>query len=103
MKKWYPEDWHFQIEVTKVGKQNEAEECRLGLEVGDTFECAYGTPTDFCPTAFMKIFPAMEAARCGGDWRNFGVQNPQEMLFVCPDGVVSFKVVASVNSPTASS
>jgi uncharacterized repeat protein (TIGR04076 family) len=102
VKKWYPEDWRFKIEVMRVGKENKAEECRLGLEPVDTFECTYGTPRDFCPTAFMKIFPAMEAARCGGDWRNFGTQSPLEMHFVCPDGVVSFKVMATSNSSIVS-
>jgi len=32
MKKWYAEDWTFTIEVLQVGKENKAEECRLGLE-----------------------------------------------------------------------
>jgi hypothetical protein len=36
MKKWYAEDWRFRIEVIRVGKENRAEECRLGLEPGDT-------------------------------------------------------------------
>jgi hypothetical protein len=43
MIRWYPEDWHFQIKVLKVGKENKAEECRLGLESGDTFLCDYET------------------------------------------------------------
>lgn len=33
MKKWYPEGWRFKIEVLKVGKENQATECRFGLEV----------------------------------------------------------------------
>lgn len=37
MKKWYDEDWHFSVEVLRVGKENKAEECLLGLEPGDTF------------------------------------------------------------------
>lgn len=28
MNKWYPEDWHFKIEVLKVGKENKSTECR---------------------------------------------------------------------------
>jgi hypothetical protein len=36
MKKWYAEDWRFRIEFILVGKENRAEECRLGLEPGDT-------------------------------------------------------------------
>lgn len=92
MKRWYPEGWRFTIEVVRVGKENRAEECRLGLEVGDTFECAYETPAGFCPTSFIKLFPAMEAVRCGGDLRNLGGTGPAETLCMCPDGVVMFRV-----------
>jgi uncharacterized repeat protein (TIGR04076 family) len=92
MKKWYPEDWRFKIEVIKVGKENKAEECRLGLEPGDTFECAFETPAGFCPTAFIKIFPSMEVVRCNGDLRNLGGNGPYEITFVCPDSAVHFKL-----------
>jgi uncharacterized repeat protein (TIGR04076 family) len=94
MKKWYAEDWTFTIEVLQVGKENKAEECRLGLEVGDTFTCGYETPADFCPTSFIKIFPAMEVVRCNGDLRQLGAANPHEMTFRCPDGVVLFRITA---------
>jgi hypothetical protein len=53
MKKWYPEDWQFTIEVLQVGKQNKAKECRLGLEVGEPFVCQFETPAGFCPTSFL--------------------------------------------------
>lgn len=92
MKKWYPEDWRFRIEVGQVGEENRAEECRLGLEPGDTFECTYGTPADFCPTSFVKAFPSMEVVRCGGDLRNLGGAGPSEITFMCPDGVVLFRL-----------
>ena len=92
MKKWYHEDWFFKIEVVRVGKENIAEECRLGLEPGDTFECAYETPSGFCPTSSLKIFPGMEVIRCGGDLQNIGGNSANETTFVCPDGVVLFKV-----------
>lgn len=92
MKEWYREDWQFRIEVLRVGERNQAEECRLGLEPGDGFECQYGTPAGFCPTSFLKIFPSMEAVRCGGDLRNIGSSHPTETTFLCPDGVVAFKI-----------
>jgi uncharacterized repeat protein (TIGR04076 family) len=92
MKTWYREDWRFRIEVLRVGEENEAEACRLGLEPGDAFECTYGTPTSFCPTSFIKVFPSMEAVRCGGDLRRLGGEGPAEIRFVCPDGVVIFKL-----------
>jgi len=92
MKKWYQEDWHFKIEVLRVGRENKAEECRLGLEPGDSFECGYETPAGFCPTSFVKIFPVMEAIRCEGDLRYLGARTPYEMDFICPDGAVQFKI-----------
>jgi len=92
MKKWYSEDWHFKIEVLKVGKEDKAEECRLGLESGDVFECDYATPTGFCPTAFIKIFPAMEAIRCEGDLRYLGAISCNKTDFMCPDGAVRFRI-----------
>jgi uncharacterized repeat protein (TIGR04076 family) len=93
MKKWYDEDWRFKIEVVSVGKENKAEECRLGLEPGDSFECTFGTPAEFCPTSFIKIFPALEAVRCEGDLQYLGGSGPSEITFACPDGVVLFQVV----------
>lgn len=92
MKKWYQEDWHFTIEVLKVGEENKPEECRVGLEQGDIFDCDYATPAGFCPTSFFKIFPAMEALRCDGDLRCLGAQVAHEINFYCPDGVVRFKL-----------
>lgn len=92
MKEWYIEEWSFKLEVLRVGKQNKAEECRLGLEPGDTFHCMYGTPHGFCPTSFIKAFPSMEAVRCGGDLRSLGGEGPSEITFVCPDGIVLFRL-----------
>ena len=92
MDKWFQEDWHFRIEVIKVGKKNQAKECRLGLEPGDIFECKYETPAGFCPTSFMKIFTSMEVVRGGGDLRNLGGEDKSKIVFICPDGVVMFKL-----------
>lgn len=92
MKKWYPEDWQFKIEVLKVGKENKAEECRIGLEPGDIFLCEYSTPAGFCPSSFIKIFPLMEIIRCEGDLRYLGARNSQEMECLCPDGCVRFRI-----------
>ncbi len=92
MKKWYAEDWQFNIQVLEVGKENKAEECRLGLEAGDKFSCQFETPGGFCPTSFIKIFPSLEAVRCGGDLRNLGGKGPAEMTFLCPDSVVKFRL-----------
>lgn len=80
--------------MIRVGKKNAAEECRMGLEPGDTFECTYETPAEFCPTSFIKIFPAMKVVRCNGDLRALGGNGPYETTFICPDGVVLFKLTA---------
>jgi uncharacterized repeat protein (TIGR04076 family) len=95
VKEWYHEDWRFRIEALRVGKEGKAEECRLGLEPGDTFECTYGTPAGFCPTSFIKIFPSMEVVRCGGDLRNLGGEGPGATTVICPDGVVLFSLTAA--------
>lgn len=90
MKAWYAEDWRFRIEVLQVGEGNRAEECRLGLEPGDVFECTYGTPAAFCPTAFVHLFPLLEVVRCGGDLRNLGAASAHATTLRCPDGAVLF-------------
>src|SRR4030042_2402433 len=92
MKKWYPEDWHFKIEVLKVGEEDLAEECRLGLEPSDGFTCGYETPVGFCPTLFIKILPAVEAMRCEGDLRILGAGASHMMDFIWPDGGVRFRI-----------
>lgn len=102
MKKWYAEDWRFKIEVVRIGNKDLATECRLGLEPGDVFECTYETPGGFCPTTFIKIFPGMEVLRCGGDLRNLGAEQPGAMTFICPDGVVLFRITGEpCHSPEA--
>jgi len=93
VKKWYREEWRFRISVVHVGERNRAEECRLGFEPGDTFDCSYECPTGFCPKTMLKVFPLMEAVRSGGDLRNLGGSGPAEMEVTCPDGVVQLTVV----------
>ena len=92
MKSWYQEEWEFEIEVLQVGQSDKPEECRLGLEPGDTFTCSYGTPTDFCPTSFIKIFPTLEIMRCQGDLRYQGSNDRHDIKTLCPDGVVLFEI-----------
>jgi uncharacterized repeat protein (TIGR04076 family) len=93
VKRWYQEEWRFRISVLRVGERDRAEECRLGFEPGDTFECAYECPASFCPKAMLKVFPLMEAVRSGGDLRNLGGAGPAEMELTCPDGVVRLRIV----------
>ena len=101
MRKWYREEWHFTIEVLGVGKEDRAEECRIGLEPGDTFECDFETPAGFCPTAFIKIFPSMEAVRCEGDLRHVGGDSPTETACLCPAGVVTLRLAGNRRGESA--
>ncbi|MDP2993880.1 MAG: hypothetical protein Q8N46_02030 [Anaerolineales bacterium] len=54
--------------------------------------CQFEPPAGFCPTSFIKIFPSLEAVRCGGDLRNLGGKGHAEMTFLCPDGAVKFRL-----------
>lgn len=94
MKKWYKEDWLFTVEVLSVGKRNAPTECRMGLEPGDIFECSYDCPAGFCSKSILKVFPILEAVRSGGDLRNLGGSRPNEMVILCPDGVVTYRITA---------
>jgi len=92
MKRWYQEEWEFEIEVLQVGESDKPEECRLGLEPGDKFTGNYGTPNDFCPTSFIKVFPTLEIIRCNGDLRYQGSSDRHDIKVICPDGVVLFEI-----------
>ena len=47
MKKWYNEEYEFNIEVTGFlhGKHTERY-CRNGEEIGDKYTCTYGCPVN---------------------------------------------------------
>jgi len=92
MKAWYSGDWRFRIKVLRVGKANMAEECRLGIEPGDTFECTYGMPAGSCPTSFLNLFSVLEVIRGEGDLRTLGAGSPYQTVFLCPEGAVLFQV-----------
>lgn len=86
MHKWIVEDWQFTITVTS-GK---ADDCRLGFESGDTFQCEYAVPTDFCPKTMPVLHTLCEIVRCGGDFTHRGSDNPYEIDFPCADGMITF-------------
>ena len=46
MKKWYDEEYEWEIEVIGFNKDNEETErfCRNGEEIGDKYTCTYGVP-----------------------------------------------------------
>ena len=47
MKKWYDEEYEFQVEVTGFLRGDHTERyCRNGEEVGDRYTCTYGCPVN---------------------------------------------------------
>ena len=78
MKKWYAEEYAFEIEVTSFLRGSRTERyCRNGEEIGDRYTCTYGCPVNgegqgICSKVMMMLFPIMEAVRSGGDLENIG-------------------------------
>lgn len=47
MKKWYDEEYEFQVEVIGYLRGDHTEHlCRNGEEIGDTYSCTYGCPVN---------------------------------------------------------
>ena len=99
MKKWYDEEYEFEIEVIGFLNSDHTERyCRNGEEVGDKYICTYGCPVNtegqgIC-SKVMILFPIMEAVRSGGDLENIGGNGKYIKEFVCPDGCVMFRLTA---------
>ena len=76
MKKWYDEEYKFEIEVTGLLRGNHTERyCRNGEEIGDKYFCTYGCPVNkngygICSKTMMMLYPIMEAVRSGGSHRD---------------------------------
>ena len=84
--------------MISVGTNGIPENCRNGHEAGDTYTCEYGCPDGFCSKSMAKLFPLMEAVRARGDLSNllvWALKHSGE--FICPDGVVTFKLEALRN------
>ena len=98
MKNCYKEDYFFKITVVSVGTNGKPENCRNGHEIGDTYTCKYGCPGGFCSKSMAKLFPLMESVRAGGDLSNLlAGASKHSGEFICPDGVVAFKMEAFRN------
>jgi uncharacterized repeat protein (TIGR04076 family) len=101
MKKWYDEEYEWNIEVTGYLRGEHPEEyCRNGEEIGDSYTCTYGRPVNkdgqgICSKVMMVMFPIMEAVRSGGDLRNIGGSERYAKDVVCPDGCVIFRMTAN--------
>lgn len=100
MKKWYGEEYEFEIEVMGFLRGSKTERyCRNGEEIGDKYKCTYGCPVNqegqgICSKTMMMLYPIMEAVRSGGDLENVGGDGKYSKTIVCPDGNVIFKLIA---------
>jgi uncharacterized repeat protein (TIGR04076 family) len=100
MKKWYNEEYEFEIEVIGFTRGNKAERyCRNGEEMGDKYRCTYGCPVNqegygICSKVMMMMYPIMESVRSGGDLENIGGDSKTSKIVVCPDGCVIFRITA---------
>lgn len=100
MKKWYDEEYEFEVEVIGFLNGGDTERyCRNGEEVGDKYTCTYGCPVNkdgqgICSKLMMVMFPVMEAVRSGGNLENIGGDGEYTKVIVCPDGCVIFRLTA---------
>lgn len=101
MKKWYDEEYEFEIEVTGFLRSDHTEHyCRNGEEIGDKYTCTYGCPVNgqgygICSKMMMLLYADMQAIRSGGDLINVGGTDQYEKDYVCPDGCVCFHMTAT--------
>jgi uncharacterized repeat protein (TIGR04076 family) len=100
MKKWYNEEYKWEIEVIAFLRGERTERyCRNGEEIGDKYTCTYGCPVNvdgqgICSKVMTVMFPIMEAVRSGGDLQNIGGNGKYSKDIVCPDGCVMFRMKA---------
>lgn len=98
MKKWFDEEYEFQVAVIGFLRGEHTEGyCRNGEEIGDKYTCTYGCPVNtdgqgICPKVMMIMYPIMEAIRSGGDLENIGGTGKYTKDIVCPDGCVIFRL-----------
>lgn len=100
MKKWYAEEYEFEIKVIGFLRSDHTERyCRNGEEIGDCYTCTYGCPVNalgqgICSKTMMMLYPIMEAVRSGGDLTYIGGNSQFIKDIVCPDGCVMFHLTA---------
>lgn len=100
MKKWFDEEYAWEIEVVGYLRGDHTEDyCRNGEEIGDIYKCTYGCPVNkqgqgICSKVMLTMFPIMEAVRSGGDLDKIGGSSKYCKEVVCPDGCVIFKMTA---------
>lgn len=100
MKKWFAEEYNFEIRVVGFLRGDHTEGyCRNGEEIGDRYSCTYGCPVNgdgqgICSKVMMLLYPIMEAIRSGGSLENIGGSGKYVKDIVCPDGCVIFRLTA---------
>ena len=100
MKKWYDEEYGFEIEVVGFMRGDHTENyCRNGEQIGDKYTCTYGCPVNsqgfgICSKTMTLLYPDMQAVRAGGDLENVGGDGKYTKNYVCPDGCVVFRMTA---------
>ena len=100
MKKWYEEEYKFNIEVTGFLRGDHTENyCRNGEEIGDKYTCTYGCPVNeqgygICSKMMQILYGDMQAVRSGGDLSLVGGKEKYIKDYVCPDGCVCFRMTA---------
>lgn len=89
MKKWYDEEYEFEIEVIGFLRGDHTERyCHNGEEIGDKYTCTYGCPVNedgygICSKTMMMLYPLMEAVRSGAIWKTWAVmENTAKQLYV---------------------
>lgn len=103
MKKWYEEEYEFEITVTGFLRSDYTEHyCRNGEEIGDKYTCTYGCPVNeqgygICSKMMQILYGDMQAVRNGGNLTLVGGVEPLVKDYVCPDGCVCFRKKAEKN------
>ena len=101
MKKWFDEEYKFEIETIGFLRGDKTEYyCRNGEQIGDKYECTYGCPVNaqgygICSKTMTMLYPIMEAVRSGGNLRKVGGEDKYVKTIVCPDGCVMFRLTAT--------
>ena len=95
MKKWYDEEYEWEIEVIGFLRSDHTERyCRNGEEIGDKYTCTYGCPVNqdgqgICSKVMTVMFPIMDVnnrvigfgGRVLGECEPKYLNSPETLLF----------------------
>jgi uncharacterized repeat protein (TIGR04076 family) len=100
MKKWYDEEYEWEIEVIGFLRGDRTERyCRNGEEIGDKYTCTYGCPVNtdgqgISSKAMMIMIPKKQAVRSAGDLEKNGGTRKKSKEKVSQDGCVIYRMTA---------